>query len=102
MTQLLAIMFSRIKQPRVIAEVIAGILLGPTVMGRIPNFSQTIFPPESLPFLSLVSTIGMSANSNESTIRLINRYHAQVLSCSCSWWELKWTVSGGVSERLCE
>ncbi|KAG9051034.1 K(+)/H(+) antiporter [Tulasnella sp. UAMH 9824] len=59
MTQLLSIFFGRIRQPRVIAEVIGGILLGPTVMGRIPNFSKSIFPTESLPFLSLVSTIGL-------------------------------------------
>jgi Kef-type K+ transport system membrane component KefB len=28
-------------------------------MGRIPNFSATIFPSESLPFLSLTATIGL-------------------------------------------
>ncbi|KAI0053661.1 cation/H+ exchanger [Auriscalpium vulgare] len=59
MTQTLALFLSRIRQPRVIAEVIAGVLLGPTVMGRIPNFTATIFPPSSLPFLGLTSTIGL-------------------------------------------
>ncbi|ORX39289.1 putative potassium:hydrogen antiporter [Kockovaella imperatae] len=51
--------FSFIKQPRVIAEVIGGVILGPTVFGRIPNFSRRIFPHDSLPFLNLVSTIGL-------------------------------------------
>lgn len=37
MTQILATILGKIKQPRVIAEVIGGILLGPTVMGRIPS-----------------------------------------------------------------
>lgn len=46
-------------QPQVIAEVIAGILLGPTAFGRIPNFTHSIFPKESIPFLNLVSTIGL-------------------------------------------
>ncbi|KAG8902780.1 K(+)/H(+) antiporter [Tulasnella sp. 403] len=59
MTQLLSMFLGRIRQPRVIAEVIGGILLGPTVMGRIPKFSNTIFPAQSLPFLTLVSTIGL-------------------------------------------
>ncbi|KAG8758510.1 K(+)/H(+) antiporter, partial [Ceratobasidium sp. 428] len=59
MTQLLALILGKIKQPRVIAEVIAGIILGPTVMGRIPNFSKSVFPTESLPYLSLVATIGL-------------------------------------------
>ncbi|KAG0040330.1 K(+)/H(+) antiporter [Podila clonocystis] len=49
----------KLKQPRVISEVIAGILLGPSVMGRIPGFANTIFNPQSLPFLNLVSTIGL-------------------------------------------
>ncbi|KAF9321420.1 K(+)/H(+) antiporter [Podila horticola] len=49
----------KLKQPRVISEVIAGILLGPSVMGRIPGFASTIFNPQSLPFLNLVSTIGL-------------------------------------------
>jgi len=59
MTQLLSVILSRIRQPRVIAEVIGGVLLGPTVMGRIPRFSQTIFPPDSLPFLNLTATVGL-------------------------------------------
>ncbi|KAF9994884.1 K(+)/H(+) antiporter [Entomortierella chlamydospora] len=49
----------KLKQPRVISEVIAGIILGPSVMGRIPGFADTIFPTDSLPYLNLVSTIGL-------------------------------------------
>ncbi|KAF9347495.1 K(+)/H(+) antiporter [Mortierella sp. AD094] len=49
----------KLKQPRVISEVIAGIILGPSVMGRIPGFAATIFPPVSLSYLNLVSTIGL-------------------------------------------
>jgi Kef-type K+ transport system membrane component KefB len=50
---------SLLRQPRVIAEVIGGILLGPSVMGRIPGFSDAIFPPESMPNLSLVANLGL-------------------------------------------
>ncbi|KAG5635939.1 hypothetical protein H0H81_009624 [Sphagnurus paluster] len=59
MTQFLGLFLSRIRQPRVIAEVIGGILLGPTVMGRIPGFKQSIFPDASIPGLTLTSTIGL-------------------------------------------
>ncbi|KAG6836189.1 hypothetical protein H0H93_010495 [Arthromyces matolae] len=59
MTQFLALFFDRIRQPRVIAEVIGGILLGPSVMGRIPNFMNDIFPDASIPGLTLTSTIGL-------------------------------------------
>ena len=33
-TQLLALVLGRIRQPRVIAEVIGGVILGPSIMGR--------------------------------------------------------------------
>jgi Kef-type K+ transport system membrane component KefB len=52
-TNLLAILLGKIRQPKVLAEIIGGIILGPTVMGRIPGFTQHIFPPESRPYLSL-------------------------------------------------
>ncbi|KAF9962643.1 K(+)/H(+) antiporter [Mortierella alpina] len=49
----------KLKQPRVISEVIAGIILGPSVMGRIPGFADTIFNPAGLPYLNLISTVGL-------------------------------------------
>ncbi|KAI0632272.1 Sodium/hydrogen exchanger family-domain-containing protein [Trametes polyzona] len=58
-TQLLALVLGKIRQPKVIAEVIGGILLGPTAFGRIPGFTQHIFPQDSRPFLSLVANIGL-------------------------------------------
>ncbi|KAJ6264653.1 hypothetical protein Dda_0802 [Drechslerella dactyloides] len=50
---------SKIRQPRVIAEVIGGIILGPTVMGRVPGFTTTIFPAEAMPNLNLVANLGL-------------------------------------------
>ncbi|RAL04554.1 Kha1p [Aspergillus ibericus CBS 121593] len=50
---------SKIRQPRVIAEVIAGVLLGPSVMGRIPGFTDAIFPTASIPNLNLVANLGL-------------------------------------------
>jgi Kef-type K+ transport system membrane component KefB len=43
----------------VIAEVIGGILLGPSVFGRIPGFTNAIFPTASIPTLNLVATLGL-------------------------------------------
>lgn len=50
---------SKIRQPRVIAEVIGGVLLGPSVMGRIPGFTATIFPAAAQPNLALVANLGL-------------------------------------------
>lgn len=58
-TRLLGWVGTYLRQPRVIAEVIGGILLGPTVFGRIPGFTSSIFPAPSLSYLNLVSTLGL-------------------------------------------
>lgn len=50
---------SKLRQPRVIAEVIGGILLGPSVMGRIPGFTRAIFPAAAMPNLTLVANLGL-------------------------------------------
>lgn len=49
----------RLRQPRVIAEIIGGICLGPSFLGMIPHFTETIFPKQSLGTLSLVSNFGL-------------------------------------------
>ncbi|KAG8952978.1 K(+)/H(+) antiporter [Tulasnella sp. 424] len=57
--QLLALGLTKLRQPKVIAEVIGGILLGPTLFGRIPGFTEHIFPAVSRPYLSLTAEIGL-------------------------------------------
>jgi Kef-type K+ transport system membrane component KefB len=49
----------RIRQPRVISEVISGIILGPSIMGRIPHFTNTVFPQLGMPLLYLTAEIGL-------------------------------------------
>nr|XP_019009996.1 potassium:hydrogen antiporter [Kwoniella pini CBS 10737]OCF48777.1 potassium:hydrogen antiporter [Kwoniella pini CBS 10737] len=58
-TQILGWGLQYLNQPRVIAEVVGGIILGPTVMGRIPGFTDHIFPKASIPYLNLVANIGL-------------------------------------------
>ncbi|KAK4094612.1 hypothetical protein Purlil1_1217 [Purpureocillium lilacinum] len=50
---------AKIRQPRVIAEVVGGIILGPSVMGHVPGFREAIFPKASLPNLNLVANLGL-------------------------------------------
>ncbi|HEV2692782.1 MAG TPA: cation:proton antiporter [Verrucomicrobiae bacterium] len=50
----------KIRQPAVVGEMIAGILLGPSLLGWVlPNFSHFIFPASSLDSLRLFSQIGV-------------------------------------------
>lgn len=59
MTRLIHFPLTYLRQPRVIAEVITGILLGPSVMGRIPGFTAAIFPQASLPSFNLAANLGL-------------------------------------------
>ncbi|ORZ26757.1 Sodium/hydrogen exchanger [Lobosporangium transversale] len=49
----------RLRQPKVVSEVLSGIILGPSILGQIPGFNDLIFPSESIPFLNLVSNLGL-------------------------------------------
>jgi Kef-type K+ transport system membrane component KefB/nucleotide-binding universal stress UspA family protein len=50
----------RIRQPMVIAEVVAGIALGPSLLGWLaPDVARTLFPAEGMPILSLLSQFGL-------------------------------------------
>lgn len=47
----------KIGQPRVVGEILAGILLGPTLLGQ--NLSQVITPLEARPIISALATLGL-------------------------------------------
>ena len=50
----------RLGQARVIGEICGGILLGPSVLGRItPQLSARLFPESSLGSLDVLSTVGL-------------------------------------------
>lgn len=59
LTRLIHWPLALVRQPRVIAEVITGIVLGPSIMGRIDGFSTTIFPTASMPAFSLAANLGL-------------------------------------------
>lgn len=49
-----------LKQPLVIGEIIAGIMLGPSLFGLIaPDLAATIFPTETIPYLDVLAQIGL-------------------------------------------
>lgn len=78
MSSFLSLLLRKMRQPKVISEVLGGILLGaahnpaphpildtnisllgPTAFGRIPGFTEHVFPSDSIPYLSLVANIGL-------------------------------------------
>ena len=52
--------FEKLRQPRVVGEIVAGILLGPSLLGwLVPDVSSSLFPPASLGLLNALSQIGL-------------------------------------------
>jgi len=52
--------FKRLGQPAVIGEVVGGILLGPSLLGRIsPEAAAVLLPAEAAPFLGVISQLGV-------------------------------------------
>src|SRR5438874_127024 len=59
-SRLLGIGFRRLQQPQVIGEILAGILLGPSFLGWVaPELAATLFPPQALPSLKMLSEYGV-------------------------------------------
>ena len=50
----------KVGQPAVMGEIIAGILLGPTLLGALPGDLDTaLFPPDVRPFLNVLAQLGL-------------------------------------------
>jgi Kef-type K+ transport system membrane component KefB/nucleotide-binding universal stress UspA family protein len=60
LSRLVGLAFRSIKQPLVIGEIVAGIMLGPSLFGLVaPDVAVTLFPPETIPFLNVLSQVGL-------------------------------------------
>ncbi|CAL9118909.1 unnamed protein product [Musa acuminata var. zebrina] len=58
-TRITAFLLRPLRQHRYISDVIGGFVLGPSIMGRIPDFNVMIFPLRSLIILDTMSHLGL-------------------------------------------
>lgn len=59
-SQVIGRLFERIQQPKVMGEMVAGILLGPSLFGWLmPTASRALFPPETIQYLGVLSQVGV-------------------------------------------
>ncbi|XP_042437145.1 cation/H(+) antiporter 15-like [Zingiber officinale] len=58
-TRALVLLLRPLNQPRVLAEILGGIVLGPSVMGRIEIFGVYIFPARSLLVMETIAHFGL-------------------------------------------
>ncbi|MCC3594244.1 MAG: cation:proton antiporter [Microcoleus sp. PH2017_29_MFU_D_A] len=60
LSRLVGLAFRAIKQPQVIGEIVAGIMLGPSLLGLVaPDLGAALFPAEAVPFLNVLSEVGL-------------------------------------------
>jgi Kef-type K+ transport system membrane component KefB len=60
LSRIMGMLFARMRQPQVVGEMVAGIMLGPSVLGWIsPHAQQLLFPADSVALLNLLSQIGI-------------------------------------------
>ncbi|MBD2207285.1 cation:proton antiporter [Calothrix sp. FACHB-1219] len=60
LSRLVGLAFKSVKQPLVIGEIVAGIMLGPSLFGLIaPSVAAHVFPPETIPYLNILSQVGL-------------------------------------------
>lgn len=58
--RLVGALFTKLNQPAVIGEVIGGILLGPSLLGRLaPDLQVWLLPTEAAPFLNVIAQLGV-------------------------------------------
>ncbi|XP_059645141.1 cation/H(+) antiporter 18-like [Cornus florida] len=58
-TRALAFLLKPLRQPRVIAEIVGGVLLGPSALGRNEKFLNAVFPKRSLTVLDTLANLGL-------------------------------------------
>ena len=58
LSRIMGMLAAWVHQPKVIGEMLAGIMLGPSLLGLLaPGLARTFFPPESMGLLNVLAMV---------------------------------------------
>src|SRR2546426_2348822 len=103
--RVVGLLAKRIGQPQVVAEMIAGVLMGPSLLGLfLPGFQASLFPKASMSIIYAVSQVGlvlyMFLIGLEFQIDLIKQRLRSAATVSAAGILLPFTLGGIISTFL--
>ncbi|WP_436772840.1 cation:proton antiporter domain-containing protein [Yinghuangia sp. YIM S09857] len=92
----------KMRQPAVIGQILAGLALGPSLLGRLPGgFMDTLFPAQVLPYLSVVAQIALVpflfAVACELDLRVLRERRRAVPAVAVCGFVLPMLLGGGAA-----
>src|SRR4051812_46413820 len=58
--RLIGRLFRRLRQPAVVGEIVAGVVLGPSLLGLLPgDLDRLLFPTDVRPYLNVIAQLGL-------------------------------------------
>ncbi len=97
--------FKLIHEPPVIGEVLGGIMLGPSLLGRyMPELQATLLPHESIPFVGIIAQLGvifyMFLIGLEFDLKVLKRSGHATLAISHASIMIPFTLGGLLALKL--
>jgi Kef-type K+ transport system membrane component KefB len=94
--------FARLRQPLVVAEMVAGFLLGPSLFGAVaPALQARVFPTASLHTLYVLSQVGlvlyMFSVGLEFRLDLVTRYRRRAFGVSAAGIAFPFVLGGALA-----